>query len=472
MPYVGELPELVITSKTQTAEYIKNHLESQGFETVEVTEMNDEVRVESPTEETPPADVPPADPPADAVPPDPPVEEVVDDDDEEEPPPPATPPVVKKESGAQRYKRQRDEAKAEAEALKIEQARKDGELAELRRQMAERAVPPVTPPAETKPADPEAALPPEPVAPTIPPRPTLALPELVEPDINDPEIGGDFDKWTAATAKARKDWQAELTRLQDEHVDKVSDWRDEKKRLEQDHARAVTDRQEQIAKQQRDQVRTAEEREREQIFTDGEQRYPDFREKAAVDHKKIVFSGAMNAVITEIGSEDKQRAADLIYWISTHPDEAHALALATELPTDKDRTKVNAPEAIQKAVRKAWIQLGKVTVAPPTPPETPPAAGDPPAVEDPDPEVPAAETAPPAAPQPPAAAPAVPPAAPPAPAAGQRPVTPPPVKPQPITPVGSRASVGYKTLKQMSQEEVRKLHPDDYRKRDEAGEWR
>ena len=450
---VNELPELIITSKTQSSQKIKEILASQGYD---VSHMEEQ------TDDPPAVEVPPADPgdtaeviaePTDATPP------AVETTRVAEPTEPAAE-VEKKKSGAARYKAQRDEARAELERIRLENAKKDGELEELRRQPARTEAP-------AKIAElPVAADTDEPIPdPVIAPKPKLELPKMVRPLVTDPQFDNDFDKWQEAVAAAEDKWREQIAAANEDYNEKFSDWKDQKKDAERAHAQAIKDRQEKKTRTQTEADKRNWEQEAEEISAVGRTIYPDYDDEAKKDRGKIVCSHTMGAIIRDFGKEDKQLAADLIYWIAKHPDEAHEIAKATAVP-EKDGKAAFTQEQWNTQVRKAHIQMMKIAKTL-TPPEKRPAAGDtPPAappvdaeVDPPDEEevTPTPEVT---APVPPAPAPS------PAPAAGPKAgSTPPPVKPQPMKPVGAGGGSGYKRLENMTAAEKRNLSPDQYRER-------
>lgn len=461
---VSELPELIVTSKSQSRETIDAILKAQGYNVSNLEEQSDEISPEVPPE-TPPE--PPAVEQPTVEPVEPPAAEPADEEETEEPAAPATPAVAtepKKKGTAQRYKDQRDQARQDAETIRLEKARLEGELEVLRRQQA----PPTSTPAPAAATAPAVELAPIPDL-KLPDRPILQRPEYTEPDINAAGIDGDFDKWNEARTKATREWQDTVLKLQEQHSEKLYDWKDQVRDLKAQHERAISDRAANQAKSQADTAQAARAAEFNKILEDGKSRYADFEEKSKKDHGKIISSGAMGGVIYEIGLEDKQTAADLIYWISTHPDEAFNLAKLTALPTDTDPKAVNSPADIATAMRKAWVHFNKVTRGLVTEQRSDPGE-KPPEEEAPEVEEAVTETAPPAEPPkpivkaPPAQAPPA------APAAGLKPAALPPVKPAVHTPVGNRSAGAYKKLRDMSSEELKGLHPDEYRKRFEAGE--
>lgn len=463
MTFTGELPELVVTSKTQSKEDIDKILKNQGWEvTYSETETDEPAPVELEEEPIDPA-APPAEPVVDAPPAEPaaveppPAEPVAT-----EPPAPGAP---HKKPGSRKYKEQRDQARIELEALKLEQTRRDTErLAEIQDLKSKLEKVPAV---RQEPVETPAPVVNTPAA-VLPDKPKLVLPKLIKPRLDAPEFDNDWDKWSEAVGKAEEEWQAAVAQANEEHQEKIVDWKDEVKAIKQREVQAVADQAASVAREAERVKNEAAQGEYAKIVESGKSRYDDFEAVANKDHGKIVASRPMQEALRRLGSENAEEAADLVHWIGTHPDEANALAKSTLLP-EKDG-KITATDADwDRLMRKVYVEFGKIsaTLTPPT--KTAPVAGDELEEEDEEeapeepvetpPAAPVAVTPPTPEPPPPAAPPAAPKTGP-----------PPVKKPQPSSPVGNRSSAGYRTLKQMAQAEIQVMNPDEYRKRYEAGE--
>lgn len=435
MAVLNELPELVISSRTQSEETIKKILKAQGYDNVEVEEQSDatggvpsdedeaEVEVDEPTEpvvETPVVETPKT--------PDPVVPPVV-----ETPAPPAETQKTK-EPGSKRYKRERDQARADLEASRTAQAKFAEELEEIKKTLAKAGT--TETPKPTVVEQPKQA----------PPKPVLILPKL-----DDPGIDGDWDKLQAAT-----------TNVTVEHAEKISDWKDEVRELKRSEERAATKRIE-------DESRSAEETAQNEfvkkwdknVIEKGKSKYTDFMEVAGKTHDKPIINVAMQLALLDLDN-----GSDLVYWLSTHPDEANALVKATILP-DKNGKITATPAEWESAVKKATYQFGRISASivdkVPEPEDEDEDDEETPAVTP----VAVAPPVPVTPPTPPTATTVV------ATPAGQPAGVPVPKvkpKPTPADTVGGRGGAGYRRLNQLSEAEIRNMSPDDYRKRKDAGE--
>ncbi len=457
---VQELPDLIVTSKTQSQGTIDKILKDQGYDVNYSNETNDEPVAVEVEEEPAPVEVPPADavPPSEVPIETPPAAAAPD-------PEPAAPGQPhKSKPGSRKYREQRDQARIELEALKLEQGRRDAErlteINDLKRKLAE------------APAPRQATEAPAPVAeqpkPTLPEKPKLVQPKFNAPKLTDPDIDNDFDKLEEVRAQRMEEWQAAVAQATEEHNDKVADWRDQVREVKERERRLADEAVATSAREAQDAVTRAWQQDFEKIVEVGKARYSDLAEKGGVSHfdesgkPKIIKSFLMDQALVKISKDDPEQAADLLYWISTHPDEAHTLAKATVYPTDKDGKITRTQEDDDRFLRKIYVKFGQVAAGL-TPPQ-PPVAGDEPddeqeedEVEEPAVEVPPAPVAVPPAP---AAQPAAPSTPPPAPKAG----TPPAKKPTPPSTVGNRGTSGKKALSQMTEAETRGLSNEQYRK--------
>ena len=381
-----ELPELVITSKTQSPAKIREILEGQGYKDFEMRDMTEEIGnpPAPPAEPTPPAEVPPVEtPPAGDHP------VAGEEDEEEEEVVEATPPAPPADGSAVPPKKKPGSAK-----LKEKVAALTTELETLKQTLA--AKPPAAEPTPT------------PVAkPAEEPEPTLrAKPKW--------EDFSEAEDQVAAFTEAMAEFKV------DERDFKQEKARREKEKAEAPARQAMADAE---AENRRVQTTFLER------STAVKAEHPDFDQKL----NAIPPTPVMASVV--LREED---GPQLAYWLANNPDELTALNAATKTEAG------DSPAKVQAAIGKVHQALGRIRyimsqeqAPPPESRETPPAA-------------------PPATPKPPAAAAPAPPAPPAKP------------KPTPVTPVGSRAATHVKTLAQMSAEEVRALHPDDYRRLKES----
>lgn len=422
-----DIPDLVVTSRTQSPEYIKKFLEDQGYST-EVSEINDEIFV-LPVGD--PADTPP-DPVADDVVLDaPPVPEVVP-----EPLKPVDPPKPK--PGSAKLKERLEKTKQELEAKRAENERLIAELEAARKPKSEIVAPVVTlAPVAEEPAR-------EFKAP--------AKPEFKVPKLDDPEINGDWDKLQLETIEAQRRYTEQTAEYYEERRRVQTE--EQQYKQEQERKRQA---QETNAAQQANEQKLQEVRDRwSNILEVGKSKYDDFGEKTSVNHPKPVVNTVINEALLNLDN-----APDLIYWISTHPDEANKLVEQTMLPEKDGRISATSADW-EKALRKAYVTLGRISAS--IVEKVAEAEEDLDDVDVPEDVAPPAPVVIPDPPKPPAPAVAPVAVAPPKPAVKPKPVPPTPLKPG--------TGGGYRKLRDMTAEEMAGLHPDDYRKRYENGEMR
>ena len=375
-----ELPELVVTSKSQTPEKIREILESQGYKA-------EDIHVESSSDETP------ADPPE-------PVVEVPanaggepagddDDDGDGEPVIPAQP-----AAGSEAPRKKTGSAK-----LKEKLQAKDQELAAIRAELDALKLKPATPPAA-------AAAP-----------PVAETPKTPEPE---PELRAE-PKW--ADFENEEDQLAAYTRA-------TAEFTLDKREFERDKAKREREKQEAPAREAAASAETELRRINDEFshqVTAVKQEHPDFdREVSAIPPTPSMIS-----VITR-----QKDGAQLALWLARNPDDLTALVEATKLPaTSTLKEKDAAIQRVVEEVGKIRYLIGREGMPAGQPSRETPAA--PPAA------IPASAT------PPPAAAPTG---------------APPPKKPTTIAPVGSRGATTQKKLAQYTPDEMRALHPDEFRR--------
>lgn len=338
-----ELPELVITSKTQSPEVIRQIMKDQGYQDADfaVSDTSDQP-VSEPEPE--PAAEPEPEPPAAAATPEIPAGAPAggdDDDDDEEPAPAAAAPApgqapAAKKSGTQRLK-------AKLTAREQELATANAELARLRTQAP-------TPPAAAAPA-PAAAVTPE------------TTPELrAKPKFED---FTDTEDQLSAFNEAMADWKYD----------------------QRDFEKAKANREEE--------VRTAPAREA-KAAADAEQQEINrkfFEQATVVRQQHPTFNEEVNAIPSSpvvVATVTRQRdGAELALWLARNPDELEDLNEKTRLPENY------TPAQYREAVSTALMELGRVRFmkdrdgmperpttgdgAPPNPPAPTPQAQQPPA---------------------------------------------------------------------------------------------
>lgn len=419
-----DLPEIVISSRTQSEEFINKHLESLGYR-VQTTTIDDSIavpvesepQVEESTEGAPPAEEQVA-------------EEVVTEP-EAVPEPVAPPPPAEHKSkpGSAKLKEKLEKTRLELEETRRFQAELKAELEALKNRPVEVKV--------------EVPKPPEPEAPKfeLPKKPEFKMPTL-----DDPEVGGDFDKLQVGIA------QAQVKFLEDTLA-----WNSEVDKVKKQEERYNKERQD----KQNNDVQEAQQQDINNkwnaILEKGKTKYDNFQEEVYKTHTKMIKNNAMSEALLHLDNSE-----DLIYWISTHPDEANKLAEETLLPNEKNSKVTATADDWNKSLRKVYVAFGKIAASIVDPA---PKVVDPPAPEEEDYEEDDQ------APEPVAVAPRVvaPKAAPVVPKAEAPKPKP---KPTPPSTVGGRNSGGYRRLKEMTPEEIQALHPDEYRERYQKGEMR
>ncbi len=302
-----ELPELVITSKTQSPETIRQLMKDQGYEDADfqvdgTSDQPAEVPAAPPAAEpeTPAAaepEVPAAGQPAG--------DEVDDEEEEEEAPPPAAavpaPPPAKPKSGSAK--------------LKEKLTAKEQELATLRAEN-ERL--------KTQAPQPASATPPPAAAPPTPePAPELrAKPKF--------EDFAESDDQLAAFTEAVGDWTYDKREF-----DKAKAVREEEVRTAPAReAKAAADaEQQEIARKFVDQVTVVR------------QQHPTFNEEIAL----IPPTPVMVQTVTR-----QRDGAELALWLARNPDELADLNEKTRLPDNF------TPQQHREAVSTALMELGRI----------------------------------------------------------------------------------------------------------------
>ncbi len=391
-----ELPEIVISSKTQSKEVIDALLKEQGYE---VTDYTLGETTDAPAPEAAPVEDKPAEPVVEA----PPAEEIPagevagEEEEEVEAAAPAEVPATPAPAGERKNVPGSVKNKLKLQA-------KEQEILDLKARLEA---------LEKRPAPSAAA--PAPAAEVKPPEP--------EPELRAKPVWADFesaDDQLAAYTEAVGEWVVDNREFQKD-----------KERREKERTEApVREAAERTAAENKQVLDSWVER-----TTPVKEKYPDFDRKIS----EIPPTPVMASVVMR---EDD--GPELAYWLADNPDELLALNAATK--TDAGST----PAQVQVAMGKMHQALGRIRYimsqdgqpagepsreAPPTPPvQAPPVPQKPPAA-----------------------------AAPPA-----KPVV--PVKPAPVTAVGSRGGSSNKTLANMTDGELKALHPDEYRRRIEKGE--
>lgn len=345
-----ELPELVITSKTQSPETIKKILEDQGYQTADF-------EVEG-TSDAPPAEALPAETkPAPVVPPEPVVPDPLaavpagappagDDDEEEEEEVVAVTPPAPPAAGSEPPKKKPGSVKLK-EKLQAQVQENATLKAEVERLKT------LAPPA------PAAAAPPPAEAPAPVPEPEL---------------------------RAKPTW-ADFEDAEDQHTaftEAITEWTVDKKEFVKEKARREQEKIDAPAREAAKRA-TAEQTEVFEGFrnrtTPVRERHPDFDQKIAA----IPPSPVMAAVVMR-----EEDGPELAYWLADNPDELLALNDATK--TDATST----PAQVQSAMGKMHQALGRIRYI---------ISQEGPSGEEPNREVPPPAPAPPVTQVPPAAAP-------------------------------------------------------------------
>lgn len=389
-----ELPELVVTSKTQDAQTIRKILEGQGLVEADYKveansdqpEPTPELVVETPAPEPTPTPIIPAGPPAG------------DTDEDDEDVPPDTPPEPaagtepKKKSGSAKLKEK-------LTAKEQENAQLKADLERLRAQ------------APTLPATPAPATPA--VEATLEPELQLrAKPKFEDFDGNDDQL--------SAFSEALNDWKYDEREFKKDGLR-----REEEKRNAPAKAAAA-----------------AAEAENKQVGEQFQARVTTLKQTYPTIEKEIIAAGTPTDMLSNVIMREED-SAELALWLARNPDEFTHINEMTR--TDAKSSQADVVAAIKRAqqhVGRIRYILSREGMPEGTTVQPPPS-----------------DPAPPAQPPPPAAA------APPAPTA----VRP---KPTPPNPVGSRGSTTNKTLAQMTEAEVRNMHPDEFRQRVDRGEMR
>ena len=291
--------DIIIESRTQSPEQIQAALAGVGFETTESVLDSDQ-----PDEEA----VTPAPVAATAAP-------VVesDDDDEEETVPPAQAPEagVKRPTGSSRLKQKLTE--------------RETEIAELKRQLAERSAPAQAAVVATPVATPVAA-----AAPAVVGDDATPLPR---PDPDDFEEGKFGVEWDLA----------------------LMDWRDaEKARVErlnkkQEQAQAEAE-QERLAQQRRDAAQREQDERFNASFVKAREVHPDFDEVWKTKSGVTPLSTPMNFMMRQSDAG----FGVLAYWLASNPDEAKRIFDATTVPDGATNAQ------IERAKAKAWNEIEKI----------------------------------------------------------------------------------------------------------------
>ena len=357
---------------------------------------------------------PEPEPPAGDPPADPPEDPAAPPPDPAAPAPPAAPagdppaePKPKGKPGSQREKEKRQQLETD---LEKERTEKQAVLAEKDRLAAQLAALQSNPPAAAPPAPlPAAGATPAPAA-TAP----AAAPEPKEED---------FEGDIIAFAVAKAVWQvkedqrksAESTRLANEQAE--TDKRTKEAKDAQDRLAA-----QQAADNERWNAQVAKAKET----------HPDLDELyARVQKDNSIIGEQLLAVCVR----DREDGAELMYYLFSHPEEENRLSKLVKPPANATERQIRMLAVTAHAeLNKLAAQLSSASPQPAAPAAAPLAA--------------------PAAPQPP------PPA--------QAPNV--PAKPVPPTPVGQRQASSYRRIEQMSQQELRDMPLDEYRKRRDAGE--
>jgi hypothetical protein len=347
---MADLPELVLESKTQSAETITKIMDDLGYENIETSEQ---------TDRPPAAAAPPGEPSTDSPAPSsesageevPAGGEVEDGTGQAETAAGGEPAQTQEQQQKKgRTARRIERWRSEAETLKAENE-------ELKRKLA---APPAAQPAAEQPA---AAAP-----------ATEARKPVDDPEPTIEQFDGEDDPYAALiTAKAR--------------------WAVREERRE-------SARQEQQKQATEESTRKAEVDEAARLATDAEQntianRWNTSKARALESHPDFdeVFKRAdkppANQVMVNVAN-DYDEVAELCYWLMTHPDETKRIESQTRLPENfaqlGPRARLRAVAVAENAAREAFDEL-LPKLAAPSPAQTPgtaprretPAAAAPPA---------------------------------------------------------------------------------------------
>lgn len=162
---------------------------------------------------------------------------------------------------------------------------------------------------------------------------------------------------------------------------------------------------------------------------------PDFEAALNKDHGKPVWNPVMGDAARMF-----PHGAKLVYYLATHPDEAHRIEQLTEIKQG------DSAATIQLKFALACAELGSIKL------EAAPlaqAAGQTPAAPQSQPQAQAPQAQPPAAP-----------------------AAEPPKKFVPPTPIGTRGAPGHRTLDQMTKKEIEAMPLEEFRRRRAQGEGR
>jgi hypothetical protein len=402
-----EEPDLIFSSMTQDAQTIEAVL-NKDFDSFESTVLTDKPESAAPPPE-PPAATPAAPPPT------PPAAEPAGDpageaEEEEEVPaaPPVQDPTPPPAEPAHKPKPGSKKYKEQRDKAIADLARATQEKADLERKLAE-----VT----------AGRTAPETAAPAAAPAPAAAAPaEELGPE---PQLD-DVDKDGNPLYPDYKDFSKALTRwtLKDERIkaDKAAE-----------SARQA--REEEDRKQRRSALETQDNQRWAAAVQSAKDAFPDFDEVMAKPRQRIIPPALITAV------RDHADGGKLAYLLETHPEVEARLAKLAELPQNP------SDREVRLVFGRLYTELSQVEAE---------VAGKAPAVQTPPAAAPASREAR------AAAAAAAPQAAAPAPQ--------PPKKFTPPTPVGSRGTPGYRTLKQMTEKELREMDIDEFRRRRDSGE--
>ena len=396
-----DLPELVLESRTQSAETIEKIMDDLGYETVEASETTDGAPAKS--AEEPPAEKKPKESPAPAAAPsvETPAGDEVEDETGQETPAAAGGEPAQQEKKKGKTARRIERYRSEADSLRAENE-------ELKRKLvAPAAQPAATPPVET-----------------AAPKPPVA--DDPEPSI---EQFQDQDDPYAAWVKAQARWAVRDERRQDVQRDQDRRASEESARRSQvdESARSAADAEQKLVTERWN-----------ANATQARASHPDFDEVL----KRPFPQG--NPVLANIAN-DYDEVAEIVYYMLTHPEEATFIASQTRLPENFSqlgpRARQRAIYVAETAAKEAFDQILPKLAAPSPAPAPGTAASR---------ETPAA-AAPPASVTPPAAAP-------PARAIPPRP------KAEPPKPVGNRGGSPTRRYEDMTPAEQRALSIEEVRR--------
>jgi hypothetical protein len=308
---IEETPDIILASKTQSAETIQKILDGE-YEDVQVASMTDQTEDPPPAEEKPPVEgAPSSSVPSEAggnAGDD--KRETPEGEGKSDPPEPAVEQQDQtgKKPGSARLKHRIQEKDAEIGKL-------TSRLEELERKLADNAGKPPEKPAATPEPKPEEK------APEPKPKPRLAaFVEALTP-------GDDYE--TAV----------------EQFQDALLDWRDEQKQAQAKKPEAPAVEAAPDAE--------AVERWNSQV-AEAKQVHEDWDEVASKDHGKMVSTPVMVAAVQMLDD-----GAELAYWLGTHPEEAHRIAKASLLPEKPTRAQID------KAFAIVYREFGKINLLAP-----------------------------------------------------------------------------------------------------------